>query len=112
MILESGHGSPRPKCCAKHSAGSISISDPADELAKLFKEFPHGTSPCFRVRSLGWHRVVSVRAEAKGPVVKLVVSGPDLAQAIEVTDAEAIDVVIYGATFIDRERGPQNRASQ
>ena len=50
-------------------------------------------------------------ARAKGPVVKLVVSGPDLAQPVEVTDADAIDVIVYGATFIDRERGPQNRSS-
>jgi hypothetical protein len=50
-------------------------------------------------------------ADAKGPVVKLVVSGPDLAQPVEVTDPEAIDVIVYGATFIDRDRGPQNRSS-
>ncbi len=50
-------------------------------------------------------------ASAKGPVVKLVVSGPDLAQPIEVTDPEALDVVVYGATFIERDRSPQNRST-
>jgi hypothetical protein len=48
---------------------------------------------------------------AKGPVVKLVVSGPDLPEPIEVTDPDAIDVVVYGATFIERDLGPQTRAS-
>jgi hypothetical protein len=40
---------------------------------------------------------------AKGPVVKLVVTGPDLSSPIEITDPDAIDVNIYGATFADRE---------
>jgi hypothetical protein len=48
---------------------------------------------------------------AKGPVVKLVLSGPDLVEPVEITDADPIDVIVYGATFADRARGPQNRRS-
>jgi hypothetical protein len=48
----------------------------------------------------------AVSANAKGPVVKLVVAGPDLVEPIEITDPEAIDVDVYGATFVDREAGP------
>jgi hypothetical protein len=55
--------------------------------------------------------LLSSSASAKGPVVKLVISGPDLAEPIEVTDRDALDVVVYGATFIERDRGPQNRSS-
>jgi hypothetical protein len=48
---------------------------------------------------------------AKGPVVKLVLSGPDLVEPVEITDPDAIDVIVYGATFVDHERGPQDRRS-
>jgi len=41
-------------------------------------------------------------ATAKGPVVKLLISGPDLLEPIEVIDFEAIDINLYGATFVDR----------
>ncbi len=37
--------------------------------------------------------------------------GPDLARPIEVTDSDAVDVVVYGATFVDGARGPQARTS-
>lgn len=50
-------------------------------------------------------------ALAKGPVVKIVVSGPALAEPVEITSPEAIDVHVYGATFIDRELGPQEWGS-
>jgi hypothetical protein len=48
----------------------------------------------------------SLSANAKGPVVKLVVTGPDLRAPIEITDPDAIDVQVYGATFVDRQSGP------
>src|SRR5688572_7334451 len=50
--------------------------------------------------------LLAAPVNAKGPVVKLVVSGPDLRAPIEVTDPEAINADIYGANFIDRQRGP------
>jgi hypothetical protein len=45
-------------------------------------------------------------ATAKGPVIKLVISGPDLLAPIEVTDSEAIDVNLYGATYVNHELNP------
>jgi len=50
--------------------------------------------------------VLSSSASAKGPVVKLVVTGPDLIEPIEITNPDAINVQVYGATYIDRALGP------
>jgi hypothetical protein len=65
----------------------------------------------FALGALSVIALFALPANAKGPVVKLVVSGPDLAQPVEVTDADAIDVVVYGATFIERDSGPQSRGT-
>jgi hypothetical protein len=55
--------------------------------------------------------VAAAPAVAKGPVVKIVLSGPDLAEPVEITAPDAIDVHVWGATFIDRELGPQEWVS-
>jgi hypothetical protein len=62
-----------------------------------------------RLYAVAWTALIlgfSMPANAKGPVVKLVVTGPDLIEPIEITDPAAIDVQVYGATFIDRQSDP------
>jgi hypothetical protein len=42
---------------------------------------------------------------AKGPTVKLAISGPGLADVLTVTDRKAIEATVWGGEFIDRQNG-------
>jgi hypothetical protein len=49
--------------------------------------------------------LASIPAFAKGPTVKLTITGPGLPEPIELTDEDAVSAGVWSGTFMVRERG-------
>ncbi len=55
--------------------------------------------------SLAFAAALTPSLLAKGPTVKLAISGPGLPDVLTVTDRKAIEATVWGGEFIDRRKG-------